>query len=142
MGHTWQLQVKIAKHVVILNLIINIVILVASLFVNINAKAFIIGNVFGTLIAILNFRLLALATEKAVTLPPNKAQMYAGIRYVIRYAINISVLFVALKADYINALGTIIGLISIKPVILKEGLFDDKNFFKKIFIKTKRKEEN
>lgn len=141
MGHTWELQVKIAKRVLILNLIINILVLIASLFLKINARAFIIGNIFGTLIAILNFRLLALATEKAVTLPPNKAQMYAGIRYVVRYAINIAVLFVALKADYINALGTVVGLISIKPVILREGLFNDINFFKKIFIK-KRKEGN
>lgn len=142
MGETWDLQVRIAKNVLILNFIINIIVLIGSFFFKIGVKEFAVGNIFGVLIAILNFRLLALTTEKAVTLPPNKAQTYAGFRYVVRYTITIAVLFIALKADYINALGTVIGLISIKPVVLREGISGDKNFFKKIFIKNKRKEEN
>ncbi len=138
MGSTWDLQVRVAKGILVLNFAISIL---GLIFLD-NPKTFITGIVFGSLIAILNFRLLALTTEKAVKLPEDKARTYAASRYVIRYIISGLVIFVSLKAEHINALGTVIGLISIKPIVFKEGLFNDKNFFKKIFIKTKRKEEN
>lgn len=134
MGQTWGIQVKIAKGV----LLLNTAIAVFGFFIFKPWVPFLKGLIFGTIIAILNFRLLALTTEKAVKMPPHKAQVYAGTRYAIRYLINAIVLIISLKADYINALGTIIGLISIKPVVLKVGLFNDAKFFKNIFIKERR----
>lgn len=136
MGQTWDTQIEIAKKVVLLNIILGIF----GFFIFSPWIDFARGLVFGTAIAILNFRLLALTVEKSVLMEPDKAKIYAGTRYVIRYLINAVVLIVSLKADYINPLGTIIGLISIKFVVLRVGLFNDKSFFKKIF--TKRKEEN
>lgn len=44
----------------------------------------VLGVVFGSVIAILNFRLLALTMEKAVDLPPGKAQAYTASRYLVR----------------------------------------------------------
>ncbi|MBU5676592.1 ATP synthase subunit I [Alkaliphilus sp. MSJ-5] len=131
MGHTWDIQVKIAKGVLILNLLIG----AASLIVIRPFIPFIKGLAFGSLIAILNFRLLALTIDKAIKMPPHKAQTYSGSRYIVRFFINAVVIYISLKGEHINALGTIIGLISIKPIILKEGLFNEVKFFKKIFIK-------
>ena len=49
-----------------------------------------IGIIFGSVVAVLNFRLLALTLEKAVNLPPGKAQAYTGVRYMIRLIIIIN----------------------------------------------------
>lgn len=139
MGQTWETQLKVAKGVLILNSAIALF----GILIFDPWTYFLRGLIFGTLIALLNFRLLALTVEKSVLLPPNRAQIYAGTRYIIRYIINGIVLVVSLKAENINVLGTIIGIVSIKPVVLKIGLFNDITFFKKIFIKNKiiRKEE-
>lgn len=135
MGYTWDLQIKVAKGVLLINLIIAII----SIFAFDTWLPFIRGLAFGTFIGILNFRLLALTIEKSVQLPPNKAQMYAGSRYIIRYLITAVVLIVSLKADYINVIGTIIGLVSIKAVVLRMGLFNDLDFFINIIFKERRK---
>lgn len=87
----------------------------------------------------LNFRALALTLEKAVSMPSAKAQVYASSRYFIRFLTNGIVIFVSIRADYINVIGTIIGLIIIKLVVLGTNLFDDMSYFKKIFT---RKEED
>lgn len=73
----------------------------------------------------------------------NQAQRYAFSRYVIRYTLAGMVLFISLKADYINTIGTVIGMITMKPVILKTHAFNDKEFFKDLFKLNifKRKEE-
>lgn len=97
-----------------------------------------LGLVFGTLISMLNFRALALTLEKAVTMDPRRAQIYASSRYFIRFMTTGIVLFISIKANYLNVLGTIIGLFLIKIVILATNLFNDISYFKKIFI---RKEE-
>lgn len=99
---------------------------------------FIGGILFGVVIALLNFRLLYLTLDRAVKMPPHKAQAYATSRYFIRYVITGVVVFVSIRAEHINVLGTILGLLSLKLVILKTQLFNSKEFFKNIF---KRKEE-
>lgn len=134
MGLTWDTQLKVAKGVLIVNAIIGII----SLFLIKPPLPFLLGLIFGTIISILNFRLLALTVEKSVKLEPSQAQTYAASRYMIRYFIVGIVLYISIKADYINVLGTIIGIITLKFVILKQEAFNDKEFFKKIF---RRKEE-
>lgn len=129
MGLTWDTQLKIAKGVLITNTIIGII----SIFFARPLLPFILGLIFGTLISILNFRLLALSVEKSVELEPAQAQVYAASRYMIRYFIVGLVIYISLRAEYINALGTIIGLLTQKFVILKCEAFNDKSFFKKIF---------
>ncbi len=69
---------------------------------------------------------------------PGKAQNYTSIKYFARFLITAIVLYTAVTAEYMSVIGTIIGLLSIKFVILGTHLLSDKNYFKNIF---KRKEE-
>ena len=57
----------------------------------------VLGLVFGTLIAILNLKLLALTINKAVSMPSTKAQIYSSSQYLIRMVIMAVVLFVSTK---------------------------------------------
>ena len=86
----------------------------------------VIGIVFGSVIAILNFRLLALTLEKAVNLPPGKAQAYTGVRYMIRLAITAAALIVSIKNPNLHIIGTAIGLISTQVVIFIKTLLASK----------------
>lgn len=134
MGYTWELQLKIFKYTIILMVVLA---LILSIFIH-PPLPMALGLVFGTLISMLNFRALALTLEKAVTMDPRRAQIYASSRYFIRFMTTGIVLFISIKANYLNVLGTIIGLFLIKIVILATNLFNDISYFKKIFI---RKEE-
>lgn len=134
MSHTFQLRLKIYKYTIIVMCIIAACIAIfADDFIPL-----IYGLVFGTLISILNFTLLAKTLEKAVYMMPHKAKMYASSQYFIRYIIYGIVIYISLKADYINILGTIIGLLMVKGVILATNLFSNKQYYKNIF---KRRED-
>ncbi|MBM7561296.1 hypothetical protein JOC49_000816 [Fusibacter tunisiensis] len=100
--------------------------------------AFIIGVVFGSAIAALNFLQLGNTLTRAVTLPPKQAQAYTTTQYFIRFLISGVVIALSIKAPYINVLGTVLGLVSIKFIILATHLFNDKTYYKNIF---KRKED-
>ncbi|AOT70079.1 ATP synthase subunit I [Geosporobacter ferrireducens] len=134
MGYTWDIQVKIFKY----TLIVMAAIAGCSVVLFDKPLPFIYALIFGSLIGILNFRNLALTLEKAVRMTPGQAQVYAGSRYFIRYMINGIVIFVSIKADYLNVLGAVLGLFLIKFVVVVTNLFNDISFFKRIFI---RKEE-
>lgn len=129
MGPTWDIQIKVAKGVLILN---GLIALVSTFFIT-PWLPFFMGLLFGSLIGLLNFRLLSLTLEKAVKMPPGKAQAYASSQYFLRYIIMGAVIYISIQADYIHVLGTILGLISIKLVILKTELFSSKEFFQNIF---------
>lgn len=134
MGETIQLQFKIIK----LSAFILALLSVISLFFFDNPMTWVYGYIFGGLIGILNFMLLAKTIEKAMKMPPARAQIYVSSNYFIRFSIMALVLTVSLKADYIHALATVIGLLSIKFVILVTNLLSDKEYYKRIF---RRKEE-
>lgn len=134
MSETSQLQFKIIKLSVAILLLLSLI----SLFFFDNPMIWIYGYLFGGLIGILNFKLLANTIEKAIKMPPARAQIYASANYFIRFSIMALVLIVSLKADYIHALATVIGLLLIKLVILATNLFSDKEYYKRIF---RRKEE-
>ena len=85
-----------------------------------------IGIIFGSIIAVLNFRLLALTLEKAVNLPPGKAQAYTGVRYMIRLTITAAALIVSIKNPNLHIIGTAIGLISTQVVIFIKTLIASK----------------
>lgn len=97
-----------------------------SFFISKEPIYVILGVAFGSIIAILNFRLLALTMEKAVELPPGKAQAYIAIRYLIRMFIVAAVVFVSVKNPNINVIGTILGLISTQIVIFTKKLLISK----------------
>lgn len=131
---TQKTQMDVIIGVLILN---SVAAIISAIFAN-EPMPIIMGLAFGTIIAILNFRLLYIALNKAVHLPPHKAQAYASSKYFMRYIVTGVVLFVAIRGEHINVLGTIFALLSIKMVILKTELLNSKQFFMNIF---KRREE-
>lgn len=108
-------------------------ILLVILFVGIFTFAFedsrpiSMGLIFGSLISILNFKLLDNTISKAVRMPPNRATSYTMAHYFARYIIYFLVLLIGARADYLNLISTIGGLFSVKFVILSSNIFD-KNF--------------
>jgi len=119
-------------------LIVDLFVIAASFFLFKDPKAFILGLIFGSAISVLNFIELANTLNRAVHMPPEKAQSFTVIKYFIRYIVTAVVLFVSIVAPYINVLGTILGLVIIKIIILISNLMGDKNYFRNIF---RRKED-
>lgn len=113
---------SVTKDVIVFDLIVLLILLVTSTF----SKSMFIGLLFGTIIAVLNFRLLALTIEKSVSMPQSKAQVYSASRYILRMTIVGVVLLVSAKAPHINIIGVAIGLVSPKFVILARKLLIDK----------------
>ena len=99
---------------------------------------FLAGIFFGTAVSLLNFRLLYLTIEKAVKMHPERARKFTVSRYMLRYVLTALVILVSINSPDLNALGTVIGLVMIKLVILQRDLLNDKRYFKNIFT---RKEE-
>ena len=87
-------------------------------------KPYLYGMLFGSIINILNFRLMYLSTKKAMALNMKGAQVHIVVNYLIRYMIYGLVLIVAVKADYINLLTVILGLFVVKIVILSDAFYD------------------
>ena len=113
---------NVTKDVIVFDLIVLAILLVTSTF----NKSMLLGLLFGTIIAVLNFRLLALTIEKSVSMPQSKAQVYTGSRYILRMTIVGVVLLTSAKAPHINIIGVAIGLVSPKFVILARKLLIDK----------------
>ena len=135
MNHSVELVISIIKKAII---ILAVLIVLSFIFFNEPMK-WTYGYIFGGLIGILNFMLLARTMERAVEMPPHKAQGYATVNYFVRFAITGIVLIIAFKADYINPLAAVVGIVLIKLIILVSNLFNDKEYYKRIF---SRKGEN
>jgi len=105
-------------------LIFSFFIIGFSFFLLKEPKAAILGYIFGTLIAMLAFKLLDLSVQKSVKMPPRRASAYAVGQYFIRYTIYGTVLLVAGKADYLSLTATVLGLLSIKIVIILSSIFN------------------
>lgn len=123
MDNKLQHEIKIlTKGIVVYDLLI---LLGLAITFNLN-KPMVLGLIFGTLIAILNLRLLAISVSKTVSMPSTRAQIYSSSQYLIRMAVMAVVLFVSAKASHLNIVGTAIGLLSTKFVILTQKLFIEK----------------
>lgn len=109
--------------------IISLLIIGFSFFLFKNPKPILLGYIFGTIISILGFKLLDITISKAIVMSPSKANSYSTIHYIIRYLIYFVVLTVSAIANYLNFPAAILGLLSVKFVILCSTIFD-KNFMK------------
>lgn len=113
------------KTVVVKNaMIITSVGAILIFFLSKNYMPYLKGMIFGFLIAVLCFQQMSIAISKAVNLPPEKAQIFIGIRYFIRLFIYGLVIYISIKADYINLLGTIFGLLSLKMSIILSSVLN------------------
>ncbi len=115
---------KIVKRVIILGGII----IFFLLFFN-NRKENILGYIFGSLISVASFFLMKQSVERSVWMTPENAKKYAMGQYFLRMIIYGVVLIVGAKADYLSFLTVVLGLISIKLVIVLSTIFD-KGFLK------------
>ncbi len=115
----------------------NVVFIVIGAFFLETPMAFALGMILGSVMAVLNMRLLYLTLNRAVTMTFRRAQIFTVSRYILRYIIIGIVVYASLTADHLHPLGTILGLLLIKPVILATQLFEDKAFLKNVFIRKK-----
>lgn len=115
-----KLSYTIIKRILVYALIIVGIILVGFK----EPKPLVLGFIFGTSIGILGFRLLELTIKKSLTMTPRRASMYSMGQYLIRYFIYAIVLVIAVLADYINFLTTVLGLSMIKIVIITYTVYD------------------
>ena len=127
---------KIYKYVIIIYLFFS---LAFFFFMGSKGISIVIGFTFGTLISILTFFELARTTARVVTMDPGKAKGYATRHYFLRFIVTGVVIYISITAPYINAFGTFLGLLLIKFVIYFTNLFNDKNYFKNIFVRKEDK---
>lgn len=119
-------------------LIVDAIIIGVSFIAMKDPRPFILGVVFGSAISGLNFMELSNTLSRAVQMQSDKAQSFTVIKYFIRYIVTAVVLYVSIVAPYINVLGTILGLVIIKIIILMGNFLGDKRFFRNIL---RRKED-
>lgn len=81
------------------------------------------GLIFGGLISILMFKHLYISINRSVEKKSSRAQIYMTIQALIRYAIYGITIFIGAKADYLSLLTTIIGILSMKYLILGENIY-------------------
>lgn len=111
--------------IVIKRTLLYIGIIILGMFIGLkNYKIHILSFIFGGGISILNFKLMDITVNRAVQMSPGKAQSYSTRHYMIRYFIYFVVLLVAGKADYLNFVTTMLGLLSIKMVITISAIIE------------------
>ncbi|MGL5694250.1 MAG: ATP synthase subunit I [Peptostreptococcaceae bacterium] len=123
------MDIKLKQEVINVNkgvLVYNIVVIAVLLLTSMLKTEMLLGLVLGTLVALMNFVLLAKAIEKSIDMSPNEAKLYASSRYSVRMMIIAVVLFVAAKSPKLNLIGVFLGLISPKIVILVRNKISDK----------------
>lgn len=103
-------------------LLLSLFIIGFSFFLFKEPKAAVSGYIFGTLIAMVTFKLLDISIQKSVKLNPRQASRYATGQYFIRYLIYGVVIIISGKADYLNLGMTVLGLLSIKIVIISSSI--------------------
>ena len=117
-----ELDIKLQQEIVNINkgvLIYDVVIIIGLLLTSTFSTSMLMGLVLGTLVALMNFILLA------KTMSPNEAKLYASSRYTIRMIIVAVVLFISAKSEHLHLIGVFLGLIGPKVVILvRNNIFD------------------
>lgn len=131
--------IKLQYRIIFYDVIVLLVLILLSFFFINDPMPWVKGYIFGGLIGILNFILLGNTMYKASMMHPAKAQRYASMHYFIRLLITALVIIIALKADYLNTISVVIGLLLIKQVIFFSQVFNDKKYFKSIVFRKEDK---
>ena len=96
------LSAELRRTVSITAAIIGAVICVVAIILTRNVVSSLLSVLLGTVVSILNFNLMALAGEKAIEMAPEKARSKMTVSYLIRYAIYIVFLIIAVKIPFFN----------------------------------------
>ncbi len=81
------------------------------------------GLTFGTIMALLNFFLLASTLEKSMNMEPQKARFYVTFQYLVRYGVFFLVILIAMMRADMHFAWAVAGLLIPKAVILVGNLF-------------------
>lgn len=114
------------KTIIIRSIITAIILSFFSVFAN-QPLTFIFGVFFGLVFGILNFRLLELTIGKSMNMSSSKAQSYVTTRYFLRYILAGAIIYVSINNPRIHVIGTIVGLLIIKFVIIGSNALQGKN---------------
>lgn len=113
------------QHKVVRRVIIFMLLIIGILFLFFpNPKIYVYGLIFGTIINLLNFRLMSLTLAKSVNMPQSRIIPYVMANYFARYMIYAVVLGIAAMADYISLITTILGILMVKLIILSDTFYD------------------
>jgi hypothetical protein len=96
-------------------------------FLTANPQAFALGVLLGGVFSILNFRLMQLNFEKAMKMPPARAQKYVQTRYFLRYLLTGVVIYTAIINPWVNIIGVLLGLVAVKISVLLNTIVTKKN---------------
>lgn len=113
---------EVCKSIILKSVFLTIMIAVIMVMAMPNWKEWVTGLAFGSFFGMLNFRLLALTLEKSVHKRPDKAQKYVMSQYCIRYILTAIVLFIGFKADYMEIIAVIIGILVIKMAVFVDTI--------------------
>ena len=124
-----KLDIKLQQEIVNVNkgvFIYDIVAILGLIVANHFNMSMILGLVLGTMVALMNFTMLAKTVEKSVEMSPEGAKLYASTQYFIRMIIVALVLFVTVKSKRLHLIGVLLGLIGPKVVILSRNILFNK----------------
>ncbi len=82
------------------------------------------GLTFGTVMAVLNFFLLAGTLERSMQMHPQKARVYVTSHYLLRYGLFFLILLTAMKRVDMDFLWAVAGLLIPKAVIYAGNFYD------------------
>lgn len=105
---------KEIKRLLIVIMLLNILVIITSIFLKIFEINVIIGSIFGSLFVILNFVLWINILSKSLSKDPYKAKSFIFVHYFIKYILTAIFIFISIKSEYINSLSSIIMLFAPK----------------------------
>ncbi|WP_459835828.1 ATP synthase subunit I [Halanaerobaculum tunisiense] len=82
------------------------------------------GILVGGIISVINFHLLTTSLQKAVQFQSTKAGIYTFVQYILRYLLWGSTLYIALQRPDVNLMTVIVGMLTVKAVILVVNVFN------------------
>lgn len=109
--------IQVQKQILTRTLVLIMVLAASAFIFGRTPAAF--GVLVGGILAMLNFRLLALGVVRLLeNTDPNAARVQATVRYVIRYSLTALVLYTISLYPQIDLLAAAVGLLLVKFVIL------------------------
>lgn len=95
--------------------------------------SFLYGLGAGGAMAILMFFDLKNTLVRASSMPPLKAKRFAAMKYFARFILTGVVLALMIRSPYVDILGGVLGLLTLKFAVYLTHLFDDKGYYQRIF---------
>lgn len=84
---------------------------------------FVKGLLFGGAFTLLRIRLMMLTLSKSIHKHKDAVSVYTMLHYGLRYVLTAVVLLIAIKDTTMNILGTILGVLLLKPAALLDVVF-------------------